>query len=161
MNGIHHQQTWFQRSGLLIYIQACYQLCGSFKFSVKVHFIHNDGKSQHKHDQRMEQFSKMAPNKMWPGTWQFWKKMVLHVRLRVMAQGPFHSLARCTQLLVSVNNICFPSLFSMIAREFFFPHYENVNMISHSSCSKKDANPNVTTDHFSVVSYFSSENVWN
>ena len=47
----------------------------------------------------------------------------------------------------------------MIAREFFFPHYENVNMISHSNCSKKDANPNVTTDHFSVVSYFSSENV--
>ena len=78
---------------------------------------------------------------------------------KTTCDGPTSVPLSCAQLLVSVNNICFPSLFSMIAREFFFPHYENVNMISHSSCSKKDANPNVTTDHFSVVSYFSSENV--
>jgi len=151
MNGIHHQLTWFQRSGLLIYIQTCYQLCGSFKLSVKVQFIHNEGKSQRKHDRRMEQFSKMAPNKLWPGTWHFWKEMVLHVRLRVMSQRPFHSLARSCWVFL----FCF----RWSPGNFFFLHYENVNMISHSSCSKKDANCNVTTDHFSFVSRFSPENV--
>lgn len=105
----------------------------------------------------MEQFSKMAPNKIWPGTWQFWKKMVLYVRPRVMSQGPFHSLARSCWFKLTIF-----SFFVFDDRQgIFFPHYENVNMISHSSCSKKDANPNVTTDHFSVVSCFSSENVWN
>ena len=81
--------------------------------------------------------------------------MVLDVRLHVMSQGPFHSLARSCWFQLTIF-----SFFVFDDRQgIFFSDYENVNMISHSSCSKKDANPNVTTDHFSVVSCFSSENV--
>lgn len=155
MNSIHLQPTWFRQTELLIYIQACYQLCGSFKFSVKVHFIHNEGKSQHKHDLRVEQFSKRAPSKMWAGTWHFWKERTT-CKTTCDVPESVHPLASSCWFQLT---ICFHSLFSMIPREIFFPHYENVNMISHSSCSKTDANRNATTDHFSFVSRFSSENV--